>query len=102
MAISKLGSIISDTLFFGMVALSYPSYIAVDLVKTIREDKTNLLVEVSRIADTDQRGGTTHNEWAKVYQDLSLHYDVHLSNPRKDLSIGQLSQYVNKYNSDSR
>jgi len=59
---------------------------------------------VSAIADKN-RDGTMHDEWAQVYREINrltgsdLHYDVHFSSPRDDLSLEMMGAYVEDFSS---
>ena len=61
-----------------------------------KEQKSELVAKVSKVADIN-KSGTSSEEWARVYQELGKSYDVHASNPNKDLSITDLTNYLNKH-----
>ncbi len=46
------------------------------------------------VADTDRNDATTDDEWAKVYREFGLPYNVHGSNPLEDLTSEQMKQYL--------
>ena len=56
--------------------------------------KTRLYENVRSEANTNDDAITGHLEWAKVYDEFDMIYDVHLSNPRLDFSKSQMKQYL--------
>ena len=58
--------------------------------------KTELYRKVSDKANTDNDSITDHYEWAELYKKFGLEYDIHLSNPRLDLSKRQMKQFLEK------
>ena len=64
--------------------------------KKLKNLKNNLYNKVSLIANTNADELTDDKEWAKVYHFLDLQYDVHSSNPKKDLSIEQMQKYLER------
>tara|TARA_Y100000310_G_C20107795_1_gene545708 strand:- start:291 stop:551 length:261 start_codon:yes stop_codon:yes gene_type:complete len=58
-----------------------------------RED-VRRIDEVSIVADANGDGVTTHLEWARVYQRFGLHYDLRYSDPKEDLSDGNLNAFL--------
>ena len=84
-----------STVFVAGAALSW---VSPDLIfRTSRVEKNKLLEQISLVADVDRKNGTTHNEWADVYGEIGLHYDVHDSSPREDLSIKQMRTYLSNH-----
>lgn len=59
----------------------------------------DLTKQVGLIADEagNNDGNTTSDEWAKVYKELGIQYDVHISNPYKDLTNKQKVDYLRNY-----
>ena len=54
----------------------------------------NLYNKVRLIANTDASKITDHEEWGDVYESLGLEYDIHASNPKKDLTVEQMREYL--------
>lgn len=55
-----------------------------------------LYSQVSQLANTDGEHGTTSEEWGVVYDELGLNYDVHRSDPLRDLSDEQMQGYLSR------
>lgn len=58
--------------------------------------KIALYEEVRSKADTNHDGLTDDQEWKIVYDRFGMPYDVHLSNPRYELSKRQMRDFLGK------
>ncbi len=61
------------------------------------ENHKSLYNQVSLVADTNKNNMTEHEEWARVYKKLNLHYDENSSHPLKELNLEQMKQYLSNY-----
>lgn len=89
---------------FNMAIMSIPTiiscaFLAIALPKMNYERalRNKLFSKVEIIADTNEDSSIDNSEWSKVYEILGLKYDAHNSNPRKDLSLNQLEQYLARF-----
>ena len=60
-------------------------------------EESKLYPQTSIKADTNQDGRTDYKEWAKVYNNLGIHFDSYGSNPRIDLTPRQLEKYLSQF-----
>jgi hypothetical protein len=56
--------------------------------------KNTLYDKISLSADLNLDNVTDVYEWAKVYESLDLRYDVNYSDPKKDLNVDQMKEYL--------
>ncbi len=59
-----------------------------------RREKSDLYNKVRTEANTNNDKITDALEWAEVYESLDLTYDIHYSDPKEDLTIDQMKQYL--------
>ena len=62
---------------------------------TINDKKENLYKEVEIKANVNFIKGTEPKEWGKVYESFGLKYTLNSSDPRRDLTIKQMREYLN-------
>ena len=64
----------------------------------IKEKLTEIQLynEVRSIANTNKDNITDAQEWAKVYESFGLTYDIHYSDPKRDLSLKEMREYLGK------
>jgi hypothetical protein len=96
--------LVDKLVFGGMLLLSIlPAgstalYSFSEPVKEERErikERISLYSKVELKADTDNINGTDTKEWVKVYRLVGLTYIPGCSNPKEDLSIEQMKEYLN-------
>ena len=63
----------------------------------LSKHKTKLYQKVSNAANTNKDNLTDNSEWVEVYNELGLKYDIHLSNPRYELSKKQMRKYLENH-----
>ena len=63
-------------------------------LKKQEQEESRLYRMTLREADVNSDNMVDHQEWNNVYKSLEMRYDVN-SNPRKDLSLKDMRQYVN-------
>ncbi len=80
----------------GLVAVMSTLSIGVILISNYDRERNNLYQKTSIKADVDGNRATTHEEWAQVYKQLGLHFDVYTSSPKKDLTANQLEKYLSQ------
>ena len=90
---SKLGNIVSGGILLGTLSVA-----ALVLIGNhrIKKEKDELYNKISLTANTNKDNITNAKEWADVYGSLGLTYDMHYSNPKKDLSLEQMREYLGK------
>lgn len=72
--------------------LTVVSFMGNDMIKSQR-----LANEVAIVADTNKDGTTLPKEWARVYHEFEIHYDVHTAQPWHDLTKKQMQEYLSKH-----
>ena len=96
--VKRKGLSLKDKLIYGawlLVAVGSAAFVWVDDYK-IKKEKDELYNKISLTANTNKDNITNAKEWADVYGSLGLTYDMHYSNPKKDLSLEQMREYLGK------
>jgi len=60
----------------------------------VKKGRKELYQEVRSIANINKDNITDNYEWANVYEFLGLEYDIHYSDPKKDLSLEEMKKYL--------